>query len=93
MRAALARNEVVLCSIRMKKGECKEPPYESMGNHIVALNGVTDDGRVVVTDSFLAKSGRGYRCQWLVEDFEKIWMKTKNGVAMVIEPPAASPRR
>ena len=88
VRAALARNEVILCSIRMKKGECKEPPYESMGNHIVALNGVTDDGRVVVTDSFLAKSGRGYRCQWLAEDFERIWMRTKNGVAMVIEPPA-----
>jgi hypothetical protein len=88
VRAALARNEVILCSIRMKEGECKEPPYKSMGNHIVALNGVTDDGRVVVTDSFLAKSGRGYRCQWLIEDFEKIWMKTKNGVAMVIVPPA-----
>ncbi len=87
VRAALAQNKVILCSIRMKKGECKVPPYESMGNHIVALNGVTDDGRVVVTDSFLAKSGRGYRCQWLAEDFEKIWMQTKQGVAMVILPP------
>ena len=88
VRAALARNEVILCSIRMKAGEAKAPPYPSMGNHIVALNGVTDDGRVVVTDSFLAKSGTGYRCQWLREDFEKIWMDTKQGVAMVIEPPA-----
>lgn len=88
VRAALARNEVVLCSIRLRKGEAKAPPYESMGNHIVALNGVTDDGRVVVTDSALAKSGRGHRCQWLLEDFETVWMRTKHGVAMVIEPPA-----
>lgn len=87
VRQALAEHKVILCSIRMKKGDCKEPPYESMGNHIVALNGITDDGRVVVTDSALGKSQRGYRCQWLIEDFEKIWMKTKNGVAMVISPP------
>lgn len=93
VRAALAENKVILCSIRMKEGDCKEPPYDSMGHHIVALNGVTDDGRVVVTDSFLAKSGRGYRCQWLIQDFEKIWMKTKNGVSLVICPPAgAQPR-
>jgi hypothetical protein len=88
VRQALAEHKILLCSIRMKKGECKEPPYESMGNHIVALNGITDDGRVVVTDSALGKSERGYRCQWLMEDFEKIWMRTKNGVTMVIAPPA-----
>jgi hypothetical protein len=93
VRAAVAQNKVILCSIRMKEGDCKEPPYVSMGNHIVALNGVTDDGRVVVTDSFLAKSGRGYRCQWLLEDFEKVWMETKQGIALVIMPPPGAERR
>ncbi|MBX7243867.1 MAG: C39 family peptidase [Candidatus Sumerlaeaceae bacterium] len=93
VKAALARNEVILCSIRMKEGECKDPPYGKMGNHIVALNGLTDDGRVIVTDSFLAKSGRGYRCQWHQEDFERIWMKTKQGVAMVILPPKGATRK
>jgi hypothetical protein len=93
VRAAVAQNKVILCSIRLKEGSCKQPPYASMGNHIVALNGVTDDGRVVVTDSFLAKSGRGYRCQWLLEDFQKVWMETKQGIALVILPPAGAPKR
>lgn len=93
VRQSLAQNKVILCSIRMNKGECKSPPYPSMGNHIVVLNGVTDDGRVVVTDSALGKSGRGYLCQWLQEDFEKVWMKNKGGIAMVICPPeGATPR-
>ncbi len=51
---------------------------------------MTDDGRVVVTDSALGKSGRGYLCQWLQSDFEKVWMRTKGGVAMVICPPAGA---
>lgn len=93
VRASLARNEIILCSIRLRKGEAEAPPYESMGNHIVALNGITTDGQVVVTDSFLGKSGRGYRCQWLLKDFEKVWMQTKSGVAMVIEPPADAEAR
>lgn len=87
VRRALAENKVLLCSMRMKAGECESPPYRSMGNHIVALCGVTDDGRVVVTDSFLGKSGTGYLCQWLQGDFEKVWMRTKGGIAMVICPP------
>jgi len=87
VRQALAENKVLLCSIRMREGQCQSPPYRSMGNHIVALCGVTDDGRVVVTDSFLGKSGRGYLCQWLQSDFEDVWMRTKGGVAMVICPP------
>ncbi len=81
-------NKVILCSIRMPEdGDYIDPPYNSMGGHIVALNGVTDDGRVVVTDSALREE-RGLRCQWLVEDFEKVWMDTKGGVGMVICPPA-----
>jgi len=87
VRRALAENKVILCSMRMKAGECKAPPYPSMGNHIVALCGITDDGRVVVTDSFLGKSGTGYLCQWLQSDFETVWMRNKGGIAMVINPP------
>jgi hypothetical protein len=93
VRAALAANRVILCSIRLRKGECTSPPYEEIGDHIVALNGVTDDGRVVVTDSYLGRSGRGYRCQWLREDFERVWMINKNGVGLVIYPPAGAKQR
>jgi hypothetical protein len=87
VRQALAENRVILCSMGMRKGECQSPPYPSMGNHILVLCGVTDDGRVVVTDSFLGKSGTGYLCQWLQSDFETVWMRNKGGVAMVINPP------
>ncbi len=90
VRRTLAENKMILCSIRLKEGECQAPPYASMGNHIVVLCGVTDDGRVVVTDSALGKSGNGYLCQWLQSDFEHVWMKTKGGVAMVICPPAGA---
>lgn len=93
VRLALAGNNVILCSMRMKAGDCQAPPYPSMGNHIVALCGVTDDGRVVVTDSFLGKSGTGRLCQWLRSDFETVWMRTKGGVAMVIQPPPGAPQR
>lgn len=87
VRKTVAENKVILCSIKMLPGDYKAPPYPQIGGHIVALNGVTDDGRVVVTDSALWKSNRGYRLQWYREDFEKVWMKTKGGVGMVICPP------
>ncbi|HOC55247.1 MAG TPA: C39 family peptidase [Verrucomicrobiota bacterium] len=90
VRKTVAENKVILCSIKMLPGQYKAPPYPQMGGHIVALNGVTDDGRVVVTDSALWKSGRGYRLQWFQEDFEKVWMQTKGGVGMVICPPAGA---
>lgn len=83
----LAENKVILVSMSMPKdGDYKAPPYASMGGHIIALNGITPDGRVVVTDSAL-KPGPGSQCQWLKEDFEKVWMTTKGGVGMVICPP------
>ncbi len=94
VRKALLENKVILVSMKMPAdGDYTAPPYESMSGHIVALNGLTDDGRVVVTDSALGKSGRGYRCQWLAEDFEKVWMKTKGGVGMVICPPEGAAMR
>jgi len=94
VRATVAENKVILCSILMPKGgDYIDPPYPSLGCHIVALNGVTDDGRVVVTDSGLRRDRRGFRCQWLREDFEKVWMDTKGGVGMVICPPAKADRR
>jgi hypothetical protein len=88
VRKTVAENKVILCSITMPPGNYKAPPYPKMGGHIVALNGVTDDGRVVVTDSALWKDNRGYCLQWYTEDFEKIWMKNKGGVGLVICPPA-----
>lgn len=94
VRQTLAQNKVILCSIRMPRdGGYIAPPYPSISGHIVALNGVTDDGRVIVTDSALAKSGRGYQCQWYQEDFEKVWWKTKGGVGMVICPPKDAPEK
>lgn len=89
VRQALLRNKVILASITMPADlDYIAPPYSSMGGHIVAINGVTADGRVVVTDSALGVSGEGYLCQWLMEDFEKVWFGQKGGVAMVIEPPS-----
>ena len=91
VRRTVAENKVILCSIKVPPGDYKAPPYPQLGGHIVALNGVTDDGRVVVTDSMLWKEDRGYCLQWLQEDFEKVWMKTKGGVGMVICPPPNAP--
>ncbi len=87
VKATVAENKVILCSIKMpEEDKYIDPPYPSMSGHIVALNGVTDDGRVVVTDSSLARSGRGFRCQWLMPDFQKVWMQNKGGMGMVICP-------
>jgi hypothetical protein len=93
VRKTVAENKVILCSIKMLPGQYKAPPYPQIGGHIVALNGVTDDGRVVVTDSALWKTNRGYCLQWFAEDFEKVWMKTKGGVGMVICPPPQAPMK
>jgi len=88
VRATLAENKVILASITMPKdGDYIDPPYSSMGGHIIVLNGITDDGRVIVTDSALSIKNKGYRLQWLAPDFEKIWMKQKGGVGLVICPP------
>lgn len=89
VRKTIAENKVILCSITMPKDDVyKAPPYPSMSGHIIVLNGITNDGRVVVTDSALSKGENpaGFRCQWLKEDFEKIWMRNKGGVGMVICP-------
>lgn len=93
VRKTVAENKVILCSIKMLPGQYKAPPYPNIGGHIVALNGVTDDGRVIVTDSALWKENRGYCLQWYKEDFEKVWMKTKGGVGMVICPPPQAQRK
>ena len=92
VRRTVAENKVILCSITMPPGkEYLAPPYAQMEGHIVALCGVTDDGRVIVTDSASTaqKAQEGGHClQWLQADFEKIWMRNKGGVGMVICPPA-----
>jgi len=93
VKMALHDNKVILCSIRMPKGDYVDPPYASIGGHIVALNGITDDGRVIVTDSALCKRGDGLRCQWKTEDFTKIWMGTKGGVGMVVRPPEGAEKK
>lgn len=94
VRRTLAMNRVILVSMRMPRaGDYIAPPYDSMGGHIVVLNGITDDGRVIVADSALGKDGRGHQLQWLMEDFEKVWMHTKGGVGMVVCPPADAPVR
>jgi len=91
VKQTLAENKVILCSITMPKRDTYiSPPYPSIGGHIVALSGVTDDDRVVVTDSALT-AGIGYLVQWKKADFEKIWMRNKGGVGMVICPPDGAP--
>jgi hypothetical protein len=95
VRQTVGENKVILCSITMPAGtEYIAPPYPKIGGHIVALCGVTDDGRVIVTDSAStaqqAKEG-GHCLQWLQEDFAKIWMRNKGGVGMVICPPRIAP--
>ena len=91
VRQTVSENKVILCSITMPaSSEYLAPPYAKMGGHIVAFCGVTEDGRVIVTDSAStaqkAKEG-GHCLQWLQPDFEKIWMRNKGGVGMVICPP------
>ena len=95
VRKTVAENKVILCSITMPAGnEYIAPPYPRIGGHIVALCGVTEDGRVIVTDSASiaqqAKEG-GHCLQWLQADFEKIWLRNKGGVGMVICPPQNAP--
>lgn len=83
---ALRENKVILASMTMPlRDRYIDPPYPRMSGHIVALAGVTSDGRVLVTDS--ARSKTGYLEQWRRQDFEKIWMRNKGGVGMVIMPP------
>jgi hypothetical protein len=95
VRKTVAENKVILCSITMPAGnEYIAPPYPKISGHIVALCGVTEDGRVIVTDSASiaqqAKEG-GHCLQWLQADFEKIWLCNKGGVGMVICPPQNAP--
>ncbi len=87
VKETLEENKVILVSLSMPEAPGYiAPPYESIGGHIVALKGLTEDGRVIVTDSAL-KAEKGARSQWLKEDFERVWMKNKGGVGMVIVPP------
>lgn len=92
VKKTVAENKVILCSITMPEDDTYiDPPYARIGGHIVALCGVTDDGRVIVTDS--ARRAIGYLEQWKTPDFEKIWMRNKGGIGMVICPPKDSAPR
>lgn len=89
----LRDNKVILISMTMpEEGDYIAPPYGSTGGHIIALNGLTDDGRVITTDSALPPE-TGAMCQWLYQDMEKVWFENKGGVAMVIAPPEGAPIR
>ena len=91
----LSENKVILCSMTMPKaGKYLDPPYREMGGHIVALAGLSPDGHIVyIVDSALSEANEGYLTPWYREDFEKVWLTTKGGVGMVIEPPpGAEPR-
>lgn len=91
VRTTLAEGKIILPSTNCLKiyDQLVAPPYDGgIGGHIIALNGVTDDGRVFVTDSYLSENKEGYLAQWLQIDFEKVWMDAKGGVGMVICPPA-----
>jgi hypothetical protein len=57
----------------------------------MALDGATDDGRVVVSDSALWKENRSYYLQWFKEDFKEVWMKPNGGVGTVICAPPQAP--
>ncbi len=88
VESTVASGKVILCSTKTKgAGPYKAAPYDNWGGHIVALNGFTEDGMVVITDSALKEDQEGYLCQWYKEDFEKAWMDSKGGVGMVIVPP------
>jgi len=91
----LTDGNIILCSITMPKGgNYIDPPYRKMSGHIVALAGLSPDGRIVyIVDSALGEANEGYLTPWYREDFEKVWLTTKGGVGMVIEaPPGMVPR-
>jgi hypothetical protein len=89
---ALNEKKVILCSIRMNvKGDYIDPPYRSIGGHIVALAGMSPDGEIVyIVDSALSEENEGYLVPWYRTDFEKVWLSTKGGVGMVVVPPAGA---
>ncbi len=93
---ALKQNKVILCSITMPEdADYLYPPYPGISGHIVAMSGISKDGRVFITDSAigLLRRGESHPTQWLREDFEKIWMGNKGGVGMVICPPQGYPMK
>ena len=93
VRATIEENKVILCTIEMPEGgDYIDPPYPHIGGHIVALNGLTDDGRVIVTDPVFSEKERGYRVQWLLEDFEKVWKKWGNAGCVICPPEGAKMR-
>lgn len=95
VRDTLAQNKVILCSITMPANDTYEaPPYPKMEGHIVCMDGLTSDGRVLITDSSAQKDiSGGYLTQWLLGDFQKIWMRNKGGVGMVICPPYGAQKK
>ncbi|PKO17413.1 hypothetical protein CVU37_07935 [candidate division BRC1 bacterium HGW-BRC1-1] len=88
VRAELARGSVLCVSIRMKKGELKEPPrvYQRRGTegHLIVLKGLTADGKAIVHDS--ASKDHGPNSVFLQEDLAKAWFD-KGGVTYVFTGP------
>ncbi len=82
----IAKGQPLVISIKAALGELKGAPYDYTNGHLIVLTGFDKDGHVEVNDCAVRKAEKG-QIQYLREDLENVWMKTKGGTAYVLLPP------
>jgi hypothetical protein len=81
----LARGIPIVASIRVKPGELRNAPYPKTDGHLIVIEGLDDNGDVLVLDPASPDEKTG-TLTYLREDMTKVWFGGSDGTAYVLLP-------
>lgn len=81
LKAAIARGQPVIASIRFGPGEFPSNPMSDTAGHLIVIRGLTAGGDAIVNDSALGQEGDGI--VYKAEELARAWLG-KGGVGYVI---------
>ncbi|MFN3168217.1 MAG: C39 family peptidase [Phycisphaeraceae bacterium] len=86
LKAAIARGQPVIASIRFESGAFPSNPMGQTAGHLIVIRGLTESGDAIVNDSALPGEGDGI--VYKADELARAWLG-KGGVAYLIGGPAA----
>jgi len=80
----IARDEPVIASIKVKKGQLRNSPYRETNGHLLVIVGFDEAGNVHINDPAAATADQG-TTTYAREDMEQVWL-ANGGVGYIILP-------
>ena len=86
VKAAIARDQPVIASIRVPHGALTGAPYKASAGHLLVIAGFDEDGNVLVNDP-AAKTKEAGLAAYKADEMQKVWLDA-GGVGYILLPPA-----